>query len=139
MEFAEVESFIAAFEALELPRERWTHEAHLVAGHWYAWRLGMPAALDEIRGRIRAHNESVGTTNTDSSGYHESITRLYMLVIDDHIARHSGMPFAASLRALLASPVAARDWPFTYYSRERLLSVDARRDWVPPDLHEEIP
>jgi hypothetical protein len=139
MDAAAVESFIGLFEARRLPREHWTHQAHLVAGFWYAHRLGMPAAMDEIRGRIRAHNESVGTPNSDDNGYHETITRLYMMAIADHVARHPGLTFAASLQALLASSIAGRDWPFNYYSRERLLSTAARRDWLPPDLKESIP
>ena len=139
MDTAAVESFIDLFESRRLPREHWTHQAHLVAGFWYAQRLGMPDALEEIRGRIRAHNESVGTPNSDDDGYHETITRLYMLAIADHVERHRQLPFAESLQALLASPVAGRHWPFGYYSRERLLSVAARRGWLDPDLKEKIP
>jgi len=126
--------FIALFESRRLPRERWTHEAHLLAGCWYAWHLPMPLALDEIRVRIRAHNESVGTTNTDNSGYHESITRLYMQVIAAHVTLHRAAGFDEALRLLLASPIAARNWLFTQYTRETLFSVRARRDWVEPDL-----
>ena len=139
MDTAAVESFIALFEAGRLPREHWTHQAHLVAGFWYAQRLGMPGALEAMRVRIRAHNESVGTPNSDDDGYHETITRLYLLAIADHVERHRQLPFAESLQALLASPVSARHWPFGYYSRERLLSVAARRDWLAPDLKETIP
>lgn len=98
----------------------------------------MPAALEAIRPRIRAHNESVGTPNSDDNGYHETITRLYMTAIADHIARHRQLPFAESLSALLASPIAGKDWPFRYYSRERLLSIAARRGWVEPDMRDEI-
>jgi hypothetical protein len=129
-----VQEFIELFEAAKLPRERWTHEAHLVAGCWYAWHLPMPLALDEIRVRIRAHNESVGTANTDSSGYHESITRLYMQAIAAHATRHRAAGFDETLRLLLVSPIAARDWPFTHYTRETLFSIPARRHWVEPDL-----
>ena len=139
MDFEAVESFIGLFEDRRLPREHWTHQAHLVAGFWYAQRLGMPAALDEIRRRIRAHNESVGTPNSDDNGYHETITRLYIMAIADHVARHRQMPFEQSLHALLESPIAGREWPFGYYSRERLLSVSARREWLSPDLKETIP
>jgi hypothetical protein len=129
-----IQEFIRLFEARQLPRERWTHEAHLVAGCWYAWQLPMPMALDEIRVRIRAHNESVGTANTDSSGYHESITRLYMQAIAAHVARHREAGFEQALQLLLASPLAARDWLFSHYTRETLFSVPARRDWIEPDL-----
>jgi hypothetical protein len=27
-----------------------------------------------------------------------------------------------------------RDWPLRYYSPQRLFSVEARRNWVQPDL-----
>lgn len=139
MDASAVESFIGLFEERRLPREHWTHQAHLVAGFWYAQRLGMPGALEEIRGRIRAHNEAVGTPNTDEDGYHETITRLYMTAIADHVARHRQLSFTESLQALLDSPIAGSHWPFGYYSRERLLSVAARRGWLAPDLKETIP
>ena len=67
--FAEVATFMRAFEACRLPKERWTHTAHLVAGFWYLSRSDMTQALDTIRTRIRRHNESVGTANTDTGGY----------------------------------------------------------------------
>ena len=63
--FAEVAAFIEDFEACRLPRGRWTHEGHLVAGLWYVWHLGTSRALTELRFMIRSHNDSVGTLNTD--------------------------------------------------------------------------
>ena len=126
--------FMRDFEACRLPKARWTHEAHLTAGFWYASRHPPAAALDLVRARIRAHNESVGTPNTDSSGYHETITRLYVSAIAHHLEQHRAVPLLESLRRLLASPLAQRDWPLQHYSRERLFSVAARRGWVEPDL-----
>jgi hypothetical protein len=35
---------------------------------------------------------------------------------------------------LLLSPMGRRDWPLRFYSRERLFSVEARRNFVPPDV-----
>jgi hypothetical protein len=131
---AEVESFIGEFEARRLPKERWTHQAHLVAGFWYLSRHATPKALDTIRRRIRAHNDAVGTPNTDSSGYHETITRLYLNGITAHIAAHPTLPFDRSLAALLVSPMAKKEWPLTYYSSHLLFGVRARREWVEPDL-----
>ena len=87
-----------------------------------------------IRGNIRRHNESVGTPNTDTGGYHESITRLYLMAIEQHIRAHRAVSFAASLQALLDSELGKSSWPLTYYSRERLFSVAARRGWLEPDL-----
>jgi hypothetical protein len=130
----EVAAFIAEFEACRLTREQWTHHAHLTAGFWYLTRHDPASALDVIRRNIRQHNESVGTPNTDSGGYHETITRLYLAAIGAHIAAHQELPFEVSLQRLLASELGHSAWPLTYYSRERLFSVAARRDWVEPDL-----
>jgi hypothetical protein len=119
---AAVASFVHDFESCRLSKAQWTHQAHLVVGFWYLSRHEMPEALDLVRRRIRRHNETVGTPNTDSSGYHA------------HIARHEEMPFERSLAALLASPLASSDWPLRYYTPQRLFSTEARRTWVEPDL-----
>ena len=126
-------AFIRDFEARRLPKSRWTHQAHLLVGLWYLSRHEPAEALAIVRERIRAHNESVGTANTDDSGYHETITRLYLDAIAAHRARHAGASFEESLRQLLAGPLADSGWPLKYYTRERLFSVAARRQWLEPD------
>jgi hypothetical protein len=130
----EVAAFIVRFEACQLSKQQWTHQAHLTAGFWYLTRFDRAEALEVIRRNIRRHNESVGTANTDTGGYHESITRLYLHAIYRYIRAHQDQSFAASLQALLDSELGSSTWPLTYYSRERLFSVAARRDWVEPDL-----
>ena len=131
----EVAAFIAGFEGCRLSKQQWTHQAHLTAGFWYLTQLGQAEALETIRRNIRRHNESVGTPNTDTGGYHETITRLYLAWPSTGTsARISTMSFEASLQALLDSELGSSAWPLTYYSRERLFSVAARRDWVEPDL-----
>lgn len=107
----------------------WTHQAHLVAGYWYVMTLGPAGALAQLRERISRHNEGVGTANTDSSGYQESITRLYVAGIASHVAATPGLAFEQQLASLLASPMSTSAWPLQYYSRERLFSVPARRGW----------
>jgi hypothetical protein len=132
--YADVESFIRKFEACRLPKSQWTHEAHLVAGYWYARNLDADAALDTIRKRIRAHNEWVGTPNTDSSGYHETITRAYMSRIRAHIDRNREATFEASLALLMASRLSDTGWLLQHYSQAHLFSAAARRTWVEPDI-----
>jgi len=131
---AAVASFIERFERGGVTTAEWTHQAHLVAGYWYVTRLGPEQAIEVMRARIRSHNESVGTANTDSSGYHESITRLYVHGIAAFTAQQPAANFEDGLNALLASPMNSSSWPLQFYSRERLFSVEARRGWVEPDL-----
>ena len=40
---------------------------------------------------------------------------------------------AAAYAALMASPLGDKDWLFTYWTRETLMSPAARRAWVAPD------
>jgi hypothetical protein len=35
---------------------------------------------------------------------------------------------------LLLSPMGRRDWPLRYYSPQRLFSVEARREFIRPDI-----
>ena len=130
----DIESFIREFEARSLPKPRWTHHSHLVVGLWYLTHHSADDALSIVRQRIRAYNEAVGTANTDSSGYHETMTRLFLHGIAAHILAHSSESLPSSLALLLQSPLAHKDWPLSFYSRERLFSVAARHEWIEPDL-----
>jgi hypothetical protein len=129
-----IETLVREFEALRLPRARWTHHAHLVIGLWYLTHHPPGEALAVVRRRIRAYNEAVGIANTDSGGYHETLTRLFLRGIADHMASHAGESLPGSLALLLRSPIAQKDWPLLFFSRERLFSVAARREWLEPDL-----
>lgn len=117
-----------------LPKDRWTHHAHLVATLWLVRRR--PEGLEtDLPVFIRRYNLAAGGVNGDHSGYHETITQAYLQAIR---AFEAALAPAATMReacdALLASPLADKAWPLTHWSRERLFSVEARRGWVEPDL-----
>ena len=131
---ADIEAFVREFEHGTLSKARWTHEAHLLIALWYLDTHEVAAALPIVRQRIRAYNDAVGTVNSDSSGYHESLTRLYLHAIAAHRAVHAADSIATAYRQLLETPIARRDWPLSFYSKDRLFSVAARRGWVEPDL-----
>lgn len=120
--------------ARSLPKAEWTHEAHLAACLWLL--LERPEILPErdLPQIIRSYNEAVGGVNDDTQGYHETLTQLYIKGTRQFLAGHSGDDLLGAVNALLASPLAPRDWPLSFYSRELLFSVPARRGWVEPDL-----
>ena len=117
-----------------LPKGEWTHHAHLRAGLWHVLEYGPVTALELLRARISAYNESVGTVNSDSSGYHETLTRFYVIVIDRFLtaADRSLDPDALAERLIAAH--GDRRLPLHHYSESRLFSPVARRSWVEPDL-----
>ena len=117
-----------------LPKAEWTHGAHLTAGAAILDDLGLTQAERVMPDIIRAYNYATGGRNTETEGYHHTITLLYLRLIDRFLAPFSDEPLQTRATRLLASPLADKDHPLTYYSRERLFSVEARRGWVAPDL-----
>ncbi|NYF30815.1 hypothetical protein [Sphingopyxis sp. JAI108] len=120
--------------ACALPREAWTHEAHLGACLWLLTERRDIDVDAEIAGVIRRFNESVGGVNDDTQGYHDSITRAYVAGVRLFLAQTAETDLAERVNALLLSDMGRRDWPLRFYSRERLFSVEARRQFVEPDL-----
>jgi hypothetical protein len=132
---AEVEHIGEDLLARTLPRPEWTHEAHLAATTYLLLKRPDIDIDEELPGIIRAYNESVGGVNSDAEGYHETITRVFL-----HGARlflseaDPNDPLHELVNELLSSPMGRRDWPLRFYSKDRLLSVEARRNFIPPDL-----
>jgi hypothetical protein len=117
-----------------LPKSEWTHEAHLRVGLWHVVHHGPAAALELLRARISAYNVSVGTLNTDTSGYHETITRFYVMVIERFLSDEDRAADLDQLAGRLISALGDRRLPLRHYSEQRLFSVVARHSWVDPDL-----
>ena len=84
---------------------------------------------------IRAYNVATGTANSDSSGYHETLTVAYLREIARQLSALSlPVELSTAVQTVLSSDLARSDWPLRYWSRERLGSVAARRSWIEPDL-----
>jgi len=120
--------------ARSLPREDWTHEAHLAACTWIVRdRLDIEPVTD-MSGIISGYNVAVGGVNDDTQGYHETITQVYIAGVKAHLAEVGGeIPLHEAVNALLLSARGRRDLPLRFYSKELLFSVPARRKFVPPD------
>jgi hypothetical protein len=131
---SETERIARALIDRTLPKAEWTHEAHLRAGLWHVHAHGAVAALELLRGRISLYNESVGTKNTDASGYHETLTRFYITVIDRFLATADRSLELDDLARELIATRGDRKLPLHHYSEGKLFSVVARRSWVEPDL-----
>lgn len=118
-----------------LAKAEWTHEAHLAACLWLLRERPDIVPERDLPAIISAYNVAVGGENTDSAGYHETLTQLYVSAIRQFAAAlPPETPLAVAVHRLLESEIAARDWPLRFYSRDRLFSVEARRRFVEPDL-----
>jgi len=123
------------FQGCAVPAKEWTHAAHLVVGLWHVHRYGAMDALVRLRVGIRRVNESHGAVNSTTNGYHETITAAYVQLLTQYLDRRgTDMPLELQALDLLAGPLAVRDVLFTFYSRDRLMSTNARLEWLEPDL-----
>ena len=132
--FEEIEALIRGFESGTLARPQWTHSAHLTVACWYLVCYTEPEATRRIRAGIQRYNESQGIVTTKDSGYHETMTLFWTRMVRQYL---SGELLNRSLVTLIndmAARYADRKIPFEYYSRDRLMSWEARANWAEPDL-----
>jgi hypothetical protein len=81
------------------------------------------------------YNHSTGKLNTDSSGYHHTITRASIGAAKAQLRLHfPDTPLHRVLTTLMVSELGSPDWPLRYWRRESLFSVEARRSWIATDL-----
>jgi len=131
----EIEHLGEGLLACSLARSEWTHEAHLGATTYLLLRHPELDLDRELPALIRRFNESVGGVNSDTEGYHETITRLFLRGVGLFLEEADAQaPLRGLVNELLLSPMGGRDWPLRFYSRELLFSVDARRNFIEPDL-----
>lgn len=135
MSFSDLDDIAERFLACHLSPKEWTHQAHLTVGLWHVHRHGPEDALTRLRVGIRRLNESHGTPNSDTRGYHETITRAYVQLLSEFLsACPVEIPLTGLVARLLAGPVADKDVLLRFYSRDRLMSAGARAEWMEPDI-----
>lgn len=126
---------VQSFENRTLPKADWTHEAHLSVALWYLKNYNQATALCKLRAGIITYNTSVGTKNTASMGYHETLTLFWVKALTSFLQKYGeGKNVAECRQLLLSSPYADKKLPLRFYSKAKLMSVEARGAWVEPDL-----
>lgn len=124
---------VEQFENGTLPSEQWTHTAHFVMALWYCVHHPLPVAIHKIRDGIKAYNVASGGQNSETSGYHETVTLFYTSTIASYVVC-SGFDALTDdrIEQFLQQPFLASGYVHEFYSKERLMSKEARRQWLPP-------
>lgn len=115
------------FESATLSKEEWTHEAHVRVALEYVKALPHPKALDKMRSGIERLNAAHGVPQTDTGGYHETLTRVWLRMVRMAWERWGAWDplwdWLQDKRAVLR-----------FYSRDCMMSREARYGWVEPDI-----
>jgi len=121
--------------ARTLSKARWTHAAHWSTTLWML--AERPDILPErdLPGLIRSYNEAVSGENTDTAGYHETITQASIRAARGFLREREGLgePLYVRCNALMETELGAPEWLLEFWNKETLFSVEARRKWVEPD------
>lgn len=130
----QAENLIQQFENGTLPKSEWTHEAHLIVGLKMVLTY-KEQAFSEMKKRIIRFNESIGTINSESSGYHETLTVFWLWAIQQFCNEKGITQFdvAAVDELLFYEPLSRRKLVEDYYSEVILLLPEARRRFIRPD------
>ena len=125
---------ISEFENKTLKIENWTHQAHIIVAFWHNKNFDFETAVNLLRNKIKAYNLSVGTQNSDNSGYHETLTIFWMILTKDFLSTNNSLQFEKKCNIFLNSIKSSKDYPLNYYSKEKLSSKKARKEYIEPDL-----
>jgi len=117
-----------------LPKQEWTHAAHLITGLCLIRDFGLIEAEAKMPNMIRAFNETKGGINSDTEGYHHTITIFYLRVLAKFSEENRHMNFSKLCAVALQGALGTKDYVFSYYSKELLFSKEARKIWMESDL-----
>lgn len=131
----EIETLAERFIARTLPEAEWTHYAHWATALYLIVKRPDIAPEKDMPSLIRAFNESVGGVNSDTQGYHETITQASLMIARQFIDTQDDEPSLVEMtNRLYASELGNSHWLLKHYSKALLFSTTARREWVAPDI-----
>ena len=123
------DELIQGFEAASLPS--FPHADHVRLTILYLARHGREETQRRLFEGLRRFAAAKGVPEK----FHVTMTIAWLDLVEDARRRHPEAGDPASL--LVACPeLLNRDALLRFYSSERLMSDDARRGWVPPDVGE---
>jgi hypothetical protein len=128
-----LDAFIQDWRNGRLPRAAWTHAAHVAVCAALAVDRDADATFGAMKEGILAFATAAGVVHTPTSGYHETLTRLWATLIAHHVhVRRARTPWAAAVDAVDRFGE-DRDLPRRCYSFDVVTDVRARAEWVAPD------
>ena len=127
------EEHLRRFEDHSLPKEQWTHRAHLKVAYLYLLQLTYSAALERLRKGIQAYNAAQGIQDTPTGGYHETMTQVWLQLVNAAL-RQFGPAETADAFFDAQPQLCDKCTPLLFYSRDCIKSPEAKRSFVAPDL-----
>ena len=130
----QIAAVVRDVETCRFPFAGWHHDIHLVVTSWYVERHGCEEATRRMRETVQRYNAHNGIEVTRETGYHETLTVAWVRIVAGELGElDRDLALPARLQHVLdacADKYRLRD----HYSRDLIMSWDARLGWVEPDL-----
>ncbi|HVZ93009.1 MAG TPA: hypothetical protein VG797_00720 [Phycisphaerales bacterium] len=126
------DALLQAVEGCTLPLDAWHHPEHIRIAWCLLRRHPFAEAMEHLRATIKRFNAHHQIPEAIDRGYHETLTRAYLVIIDSTM-RHYG-PESDSRAFIARHPHLQRTLLRVFYSRERIMSLEAKQGFVEPDL-----
>jgi hypothetical protein len=133
IEETEIVSIGEGFLACKFPGADFHHREHLITTVYLLWTFRDRDWRSDLPELIRRYNVSQGGQNTDTSGYHHTITLFYIDLVAKALALEPHLDLVRFCRKVLDGPASTKDLMLRYYSRKLLYSVEARKYSIQPD------
>jgi hypothetical protein len=129
----EVEALVQGFENGTLPDSEFNHPAHLTVALSYLHRsrLTVPEATARMRAALYRFLDIYGQ---DRWKYNETITLFWIKLARSFLDRTDTARAIIDLTNEMIESFGHSQLIYSYYSKKRLLSEEARKAWVEPDL-----
>jgi hypothetical protein len=125
----EIIDLVRRFESGEINPADFRHYQHLTVAMCYVKEFPFAIASDKLRDGIKKLAAAYG-----KSGYHETITLFWLMVVRDFVATSNSIESLADLANRLVASSTGKNLVNEFYSEELLATVDAKERWVEPDL-----
>jgi hypothetical protein len=109
------------------PYTEWDHQAHFA---WAVWMLRHPeisASQGDIETILRRYNKAVGIPDIPTRGYHATITIASVCAASAFLRGRPQAPLSIVLGALMSGEPGSPAWLTSYWTEDRLMSLEARR------------
>jgi hypothetical protein len=127
------DDYLRRFEDQSLPLDLWNHRAHLKVAYLYLIRFSFDESLRKLRTGIQAYNAAHKIADSQTSGYHETMTNAWLQLVHTTLSQFGPAACADAFFEVQAQ-LSQKRALLLFYSRERIMSLEAKRSFIPPDL-----
>jgi hypothetical protein len=122
-------ALVRQFERCQLPLDSFNHREHLAVALFYLTQMPVQKAVHQFRTAILRFIKHYNET-----GYNETITMFWLNLIARFLMKsEQARPLTDMLDELLETYGDSRVI-YTYYSKDLLMSDEAKAAWIAPDL-----